>query len=62
LTKNSHEKRVALVTGSTSGRGKAIAKQLAKDGFAIAFPSQSSIAKGQALAKEHLDSAYFPFS
>jgi NAD(P)-dependent dehydrogenase (short-subunit alcohol dehydrogenase family) len=59
LTENNQKKRVALVTGSTSGIGKAIAKQLAKDDLIIAFHSKSSVIEGQALAKEHLGAAYF---
>ena len=50
--------RVALVTGSTSGIGMAIAKRLAEDGFTIAFHSKSSVKVGQALAKAHLNASY----
>ena len=50
--------RIALVTGSTSGIGLAIATQLAQDGFGIAFHSKSSINKGEALAKSHPNSSY----
>ena len=50
--------RVALVTGSTSGIGMAIAKQLAKDGFTLAFHSKSSVEAGQLLAHDHQGSTY----
>lgn len=52
------QKRVALVTCSTSGIGMAIAKQLAEDGFTIAFHSKSSIQTGQALAKAYPSASY----
>ncbi|BAQ62171.1 short-chain dehydrogenase/reductase SDR [Geminocystis sp. NIES-3708] len=51
-------KRVALITGSTSGIGMAIAKQLSQDGFSIAFHSKSSWQMGRELAKNHSDSSY----
>ena len=44
--------RVALITGSTSGIGEAIARRLSQDGFAIVLHSRSSAAAGQALARE----------
>jgi NAD(P)-dependent dehydrogenase (short-subunit alcohol dehydrogenase family) len=44
--------RVALVTGSTSGIGLAIARRLARDGFTVALHSRSSAAVGQKLAAE----------
>lgn len=52
------KKRVSLVTGSTSGIGLAIAKQLANDGFTIAFHCRSSVDQGQALAESYPHSSY----
>ncbi len=43
---------VALVTGSTSGIGAAIARRLSHDGFAVILHSRSSVETGQALAAE----------
>ena len=43
---------VALVTGSTSGIGVAIARRLASEGFSIVLHSRSSVEAGQLLALE----------
>jgi len=43
---------VALVTGSTSGIGAAIARRLAGEGYAVIVHSRSSAQAGQALAAE----------
>ena len=50
--------RVALITGSTSGIGEAIARRLSQDGFAIVLHSRSSAAAGHALARELGQAAY----
>lgn len=50
--------RVALITGSTSGIGKAIALQLAQDGFTVVFHSRSSVAEGHKLSESISGSSY----
>jgi NAD(P)-dependent dehydrogenase (short-subunit alcohol dehydrogenase family) len=52
------EKRVALITGSTSGIGKAIAKQLIEDGFFVVFNSKFSVEAGRELAQNNPNSCY----
>lgn len=49
---------VALVTGSTSGIGQAIARRLSQDGYAVIVHSRSSVAVGTAMAKELGCAAY----
>ncbi len=49
---------VALVTGSSSGIGAAIARRLSKDGYAVIVHSRSSREAGQALAQELGDAIY----
>lgn len=49
---------VALVTGSTSGIGQAIARRLSQDGYAVIVHSRSSVAAGTAMARELGCAAY----
>jgi short chain dehydrogenase len=46
------KKRVALVTGSTSGIGAAIARRLNHEGFSVALHSRSSHEAGMRLVRE----------
>lgn len=53
-----HNNRVALITGSTSGIGLAIARRLAADGYTIALHSRHSEEKGIQLSKELENASY----
>lgn len=55
---NTSNERVALITGSTSGIGKAIASQLLSEGFNVVYHSKSSVDAGRALAQSHLSACY----
>ncbi|MFJ8668902.1 SDR family NAD(P)-dependent oxidoreductase [Streptomyces sp. NPDC093600] len=46
------DRPVALVSGSTSGIGEAVARRLAKDGMRVVVHSRRSVAAGKALAAE----------
>lgn len=50
--------RVALVTGSSSGIGAAVARRLAKAGYAVALHSNTSVEAGEALARELPGASY----
>ncbi|MGE8614512.1 MAG: SDR family NAD(P)-dependent oxidoreductase [Achromobacter veterisilvae] len=49
---------VALVTGSTSGIGEAIARRLSHEGYAVILHSRSSVETGRVLARELGNAAY----
>ncbi|KVG68280.1 SDR family NAD(P)-dependent oxidoreductase [Burkholderia pseudomultivorans] len=53
-----HARPVALVTGSTSGIGAAIARRLSADGYAVILHSRSSADTGRAMARELGEAAY----
>jgi NAD(P)-dependent dehydrogenase (short-subunit alcohol dehydrogenase family) len=46
------DRPVALVTGSTSGIGEAVARRLVREGYRLVLHSRSSVDRGQALAVE----------
>lgn len=52
------QKRVALVTGSTSGIGAAIAKRLSDEGISVVINSKSSQTLGKQLAETLPDAIY----
>jgi len=52
------ERPVALVTGSTSGIGVAIARRLVREGYAVVLHSRSSADAGNILASELGQAAY----
>jgi len=50
--------RVALVTGSTSGIGAAIARRLSQEGYAVVLHSRSSVDAGHSMAAELTQAVY----
>jgi NAD(P)-dependent dehydrogenase (short-subunit alcohol dehydrogenase family) len=52
------ERAVALVTGSTSGIGRAIARRLSQDGYAVVLHSRNSAETGHRLAADIDVAAY----
>ena len=55
---STNDNRVALITGSTSGIGLAIARRLAANGYTVALHSRSSQEKGIQLSKELRNASY----
>jgi NAD(P)-dependent dehydrogenase (short-subunit alcohol dehydrogenase family) len=51
-------KKVALITGSTSGIGAAIARRFSQEGITVALHSKTSVQAGETLAKELPQASY----
>ncbi|ALM82402.1 SDR family NAD(P)-dependent oxidoreductase [Bordetella sp. N] len=55
---SSADRPVALVTGSTSGIGAAVARRLVREGYAVILHSRSSVDVGMAMARDLEHAAY----